>query len=205
MTILGTWRPGSDEWLEARRFAIGGSEIATVCGLSPWMTREALLAEKLGETERRKSSDAMNRGTFLEAGIADWVAFEKGLVYDDAASAATWQHPEYPWAIANPDRVTVDGLLVEIKTVANRDTDNGWGRAGTDEVPLLYAAQVQYQLGVMGLEKAWLVVLHGATNGRPDLSKAIYKLTAKPDLFARLIAAGAAFIEELNARARGKK
>lgn len=198
--ILGTFKPDSPEWHAARRWRVGGSEVATVCGWSEWETRADLLARKLGELEQRPKSKAMERGTMLEPAILAWAAHREGLTYDPAASAATYVHDDLDVLLANPDGVTVDGLLVEAKTCADRTTDKGWGRAGTDQVPLGYAAQINHTLGVLGLRSALLACLHGATNGRPDLGLAIYRLTFNEAAFAYTTRKALAFASELTAR-----
>ena len=120
------------------------------------------------------------------------------LELDPAASAATYVHDEHPWALFNPDGIAVDGVLVEAKTTADRANDRGWGRAGNGSVPAHYEAQVQWGLGILGLDRCLLAVLHGATNGRPDLNVARYRITADPAAFAFLLRRGQAFLEDLN-------
>lgn len=197
---LGAFAPDSDEWHALREGKIGGSSIAAVCGWSPYETRADLMARLSGELAPKAKSRAMARGNFLEAGVADWLAAEKGLAYDLDASAATWAHDSIQWAIYNPDRITTGGDLVEIKTTNDRNEDAGWGRAGTDRVPLHYAAQCQWGMGILGLERCWLAVLAGATNGRPSLDMAVYRLTADPAAFAFMLAKAERFMSELNAR-----
>lgn len=198
--ILGSFTPDSREWHEAREGRIGGSSIAAACGWSPYETRDDLLARMAGEIAPRETTKAMNRGTWLEPAIANWLAADRGLTYDDEASAATYQHDAFDWAIYNPDRICTNGLLVEIKTTGDRSTDRGWGRAGSDTVPLVYQAQVMWGMGIIGLDDCLLAVLHGATNGRPDLGLAVYRLRFNPDIYAALLKRGERFITELRAR-----
>lgn len=196
--ILGSAPPSSAAWHAMREGRIGGSTIAVVCGWSPFQTRDQLLADMAAGGSHEIHSKAIDRGNALEAAIADWLAADKGLTYDTEASSATYQHDTLDWAIYNPDRLTIDGLLVEVKTCHDRNTDAGWGRAGTDRVPLHYAAQVQWGLGILGLERAILTVLHGATNGRPDLQRADYQLRHDPDAYQFMLGKAGRFIDELN-------
>jgi len=195
--ILATYEPHSPEWFAARRWRVGGSEIGAVCGWSPYQTRDELLAAKISG-EQGPTSAAMERGTFLEAGVLALACHREGLTLDPAASAATYVHDEHPWALFNPDGIAVDGVLVEAKTTADRANDRGWGRAGNGSIPAHYEAQVQWGLGILGLDRCLLAVLHGATNGRPDLDVARYRITANPAAFAFLLRRGAAFLEDLN-------
>lgn len=177
-TKIGAWTPADPEWHEARRTRIGGSDIGVIMGWSPFQTRDDLLAAKRGEAEMPQENRAMRRGNYLEPAVAAWLADDQGLTYDPGYDG-TWVDG---WQLYNPDRVTTDKVLVEIKTTAVRDADHGWGRAGTDKVPLTYAAQVQWGLGILGLDRAILGVLSGS----PKFDLAVYRLIAKPDTFAYL-------------------
>jgi len=195
--VLGTFPTDSPEWHAARVGRIGGSSIASVMGWSPWETREQLAARMTGQLEPKPKSRAMARGNFLEAGVADWLAEDKCLTYDETASAATYQHDEFDWATYNPDKITVGGELVEIKTVTDRATENGWGRAGTDRIPLYYAAQVMWGMGILQLPRCWVAVLCGGVNGRPALDLAVYRITYDHAIYLRLLTAAQTFIAEL--------
>ena len=66
--LLGTYVPGSPEWHAARRWRIGGSEIAQVMGWSRFGSRDDLLAAKLNPVDKPPSR-AMLRGTLLEPAV----------------------------------------------------------------------------------------------------------------------------------------
>ena len=196
---LGTFAPDSPAWHDARRWRIGGSEIAQVCGQSPWGTADDLLAAKLaGPDATRRPSKAQERGTALEPAVLAWVCAREGLDLDPVASAATYVHPDLDWALYNPDGIDRGGALIEIKTTADRCAERGWGKARTDQIPAHYAAQVQWGMGVLGLDRCVLGVLHGATNGRPDLDLAVYRIGFDADLFRLLTGFGRRFIDRLN-------
>lgn len=197
--LLGTYEPGSPEWLAARRWRIGGSEIAQVLGWSRFGTRADLLAAKLNPVDKPPSR-AMLRGTLLEPSVLSWGAARHGYQYADGSNS-TYLHGVYDWALYNPDALLVDDSLVEVKTTADRSKELGWGRAGTDQIPLYYRAQVAWGMAVMDLPETHLIVLHGATNGRPDLDFARYVVKRDRPLEMKLLAAGKRFIAELNAAA----
>lgn len=201
---LGTYVPHGPEWHAARAGRIGGSEIAAVMGWSPFSTREQLLAEKLGESEPRAESAAMANGARLEPAVLSWLLDRHSLTLDPEASAATWRHDSLPWATYNPDGVAdnPDGstVLLECKTTGDRTTEKGWGRAGTDAVPLHYRAQVTYGMGILGLDRCHLGVLAGGINGRPSLDFATYTVSFRRDLYGRLLQGAALFIAELTTR-----
>lgn len=198
---LGNPEPESPEWYALRAGTIGGSSIAAVMGWSPYTTREDL-AEQIaaGASDSKPPSRAMRRGQVLEAGIAAWLAEDKGLSYDEAASTGIYCHDLHPWATYSPDKITTGGELVEIKTVTDRAEDNGWGRAGSDRIPLHYAAQVTWGMGILGLPRCWVAALHGAVNGRPSLDMAVYRITYNHSHFLRLLGAAERFMAEIPER-----
>lgn len=200
---LGVWDPDDPAWHDARRTRVGGSEIGTVCGWSRHETRYDLMRRKAGLIAPRSMSDAMWRGRLCEPAVLAWGA-HKHQLHPDPAMAGTWVHPDHPFALYNPDGVTADGVLIEAKTTSNRGPDpewpdGSWGRAGSDQIPLTYAAQVQWGLGVLGLETARVLVLAGAINGRPDLHFAQYKVRASTTDFRFLLGQAQQFIADLAA------
>lgn len=193
---LGRWPSGSPEWHAARRWRIGGSEIAQVMGWSQWGTRADLLAAKLAEPVDKPPTDAQLRGTLLEPAVLAWGAARHGYQYAPG-SDATYLHRAFDWALYNPDSITVDGLLIECKTTVDRSAERGWGRAGTDAVPLAYRCQTVWGMEVLDLPEAHVLVLDGAHSGRPSLSFSRYVVKRDRALGNRLLAAGLAFHREL--------
>lgn len=190
---IGEWTPADEEWHEARRFRVGGSEIGALMGWSPFQTRADLKAEKLGQVTRRKSK-AMARGNYLEPSIAAWLADELGVTYDESYRG-TWVDDEHDYLAYNPDAVTTDGALCEFKSTAVRDEEHGWGRAGGSKVPLMYSAQVVYGMGILGLKECHLAVISGA----PRFEFAKYHIKFDPITFAYLRGQARQFIEQLRA------
>lgn len=197
MTILGTWESGSAEWLAARDGRIGGSDVGAICGWSPFASRDDLLARKAGLADGPAQSAAMMRGTLLEPAILTWLCHRHDLTLDPAASAATYTWLDDQRLIYNPDGITTNGTLLEAKTTGDRSEDHGWGRAGTDNVPLHYKAQCQWGMGILGLDTCHLGVLAGGINGRPSLAFATYTLRFDPGLFATIRTRVAAFLDDL--------
>ena len=195
---LGRWPSRSPEWHAARRWRIGGSEIAQIMGWSRWGTRADLLAAKLAEPVDKPPTDAQLRGTLLEPAVLAWGVARYGYQYADG-SDATYVHRAFPWCLYNPDSITTDGLLIECKTATDRSEDNGWGRAGTDRIPAAYKAQVAWGMAVLDLPEAHVLVLAGAHNGRPNLHFQRYIIRRDRAFENRLLTAGLAFYRELTA------
>ena len=154
---LGTFEPGSAEWLAARSSGLGGSEVAAVLGLSPWESRFGLWHRKKGLIPPTPDNDAMRRGRLLEAPVAEWFAAEHPEYR--VRRTGTWASRRRRWQLATPDRLLTsfaDRALLEIKTAHTADE---WGEQGTDEVPIYYRCQVMWQLDVLGLSRAFVAVL----------------------------------------------
>lgn len=193
---LGHWPDGSPEWHEARRTRIGGSDIATVCGWSPYETANQLLARKLGLAPEKPYSKAMHRGHILEPAIAAWLADVHGLSADPALNG-TYVDDDHDGFAYNPDGITSDGILLEFKTTSDRSRDNGWNRAGTDQIPLHYQAQVTWGMGLLGIRECVLAVLAGAVNGRPDLHFQRYKITFHQGAYDHMVAKATEFHQRM--------
>lgn len=193
---IGQWVVESDEWHAARRCRIGGSEIGTIAGWNePFRTRQWLLDLKLGLVEPETVNKAMRRGTHMEAAIRSWLTAEEGVTLREDLRG-TYVHPLYDFALANPDDIDSDGALWEYKAPAVRDLEHGWGRAGTGQVPLPYAAQGHWNAGVVGATKIRFCVWAGA----PKFEPAFYKFDFDPEVFDYLIRIGEQFIADLNSQ-----
>lgn len=162
---LGSWPDGSPAWLEARRGRIGGSDIAAICGLSPWCSARQLWHRKRGTIDDKPSSDLMEAGHYVEPAAASWYAdhhLPEGL---HLRNVGTWVHRCRDWQLANPDRLIVDNPhserrpvgVLEIKFTPNNPGQ--WGRDGTDNPPPHYWAQVQWYMDVFGVGWADVAVL----------------------------------------------
>lgn len=131
------------EWLEERREGIGASDVAAILGLSPWTTPLHVYRSKVDGIDEPETA-RMRLGTLLEPVLAQLYLDERPG-HTLTSPGLTW-HPTIGWLFCTPDRVRDGGVLVELKTSASGE---GWGAAGTDEIPPHYLAQVQHQMCVM--------------------------------------------------------
>lgn len=191
-TKIGDWPAGSPEWHEARRYRVGGSEIGTVYGLNHFEDAESLAARKRGELEARPDTAAMVRGRYLEPAVLAWLSDTERVTYDPDYEG-TWADD---WMLYNPDAVTTDGRLVEVKTAGEKTVDRGWGRAGTDQIPLPYQAQCVWGLGILGLTDCLVGVCFGA-----PFEFRRYRVKFNQRTFDALRVAGERFIKDLGRRA----
>lgn len=145
-----------DEWLQARKKGIGGSDIAAIAGLSPWRSPMAVYLEKIGEIPDQEETEAMYWGTKLEDIVAEEFALRTGMKVQRVN--AILQHPENPWMLANIDRRIVGKKAgLECKTTSTYRKDQ-WE---DEKVPDMYMLQCQWYMAVTGYESWWIAVLIG--------------------------------------------
>ncbi|MEV5414763.1 YqaJ viral recombinase family nuclease [Streptomyces albogriseolus] len=173
--LIGHLTPGTAAWDEARAgLTITATEIAAVVGLSPWTSRFTLWHKKAGlPTPPFEMNPAVEWGNRLEDAVAaKWQDEHPGLL---AAPAGTWQHRNRDWQRATPDRLIypqpagefdvpeqATGLL-EVKTSPFGDD---WGPSGSEEIPIYYRCQIQWQLDTLGLDVCHVAVLIGGWDYR---------------------------------------
>lgn len=140
------------EQLAQRALGVSASEVAAVCGLSPYEGPWGVWAKKKGHMTV-EMSDAMLLGHLMEEPIAQMYARQNPGVTMRLSDTLT--HPTERWAMATPDRIVTapDGTeyLLECKT-GGPQAAKDWGDAD-DEIPPQYFLQVQWQLYVTGLNR----------------------------------------------------
>lgn len=147
-----TWLDGdptvqrSAAWLEARKHRLGGSEIASVLGISPYKTRRQLFEEKIG---LRVAADISNlphvkRGIDAEAIICEKVEALLRVKY----SQPVLVHPMYPHFACSLDGYC-DDHIAEFKTMgAKKHSD-----VAASIVPDYYRVQMQWGMMISGKPK----------------------------------------------------
>lgn len=201
--FVGRYPVGSNEWHDARRSTVNGSEIAAVMGISPYESPFSLWHRKSGGLGEVEQNDVMLWGNLLEDVIIGEFRRRHPELYV-ADGGGLWRHPERPWQGGSPDgRVWRDrdhpwpederqpDELVEIKTAR---FDDGWGDPGTDVIPVHYRAQVLWYLDVFGLSRCHVAVLIGGSDYREYLVEfdedEVAPMRAAADQFLATIQAG---------------
>ena len=154
-----------EEWLNWRKKGIGGSDVSALLGLNPWRSPLALYYDKIGENKDEEESIAMELGRelepFLRQKFEKWMTDNEGLVIEVKEEPYMMQHPEYEWALANIDgkfEHPEKGLCgLELKTT-NEFAKNLWE---DDELPVYYYFQIQWYMGVTGIETFYVGYLIG--------------------------------------------
>lgn len=145
-----------EDWLAFRNQGIGASEIGAIMGVSKFATPYSLWRLKKGLDEPKQETVAMMMGHLLEEVVATRFQMETENVKIVKASAKdnVYYDPKKPFMRATPDRIlkTPDGkALLECKTTSLKiDADN---------IPMSWLFQVQYQMRVTGIHKAYLAWL----------------------------------------------
>lgn len=148
-----------EEWLLLRKRGIGGSDVARILGVSKWGTATDLYMDKISpETEKKEPDNwfSLDYGNMIEPLIRKWYA--KATGYEVINDTNMYQHPDYPWMIADVDFIIrkPDGTIMggEIKTTSPRSADADWreGILGCGGMlPYYYEVQVRHYMAVLDL------------------------------------------------------
>lgn len=185
-----------DRWLECRAhgpkgdipYTVGGSDVATIFGVSPWMTPLELWMIKKGRMKPapKSNADQLEMGHLLEPIAAYWYGQKTGNIVSD--DTYMYQHADHPYALADFDRRFTrasDGEpgILECKSCSyHKAMDWADGR-----YPLYYEFQLRYYLAVADVNIGAFSAVWG---NNPDNDLAIPELVrdkAKEDMiFERL-------------------
>jgi len=151
-------RASREEWLTHRRLGIGGSDIGALLGSSPFATPLDVWVAKTTE-ETTPENDAMRVGTRLEPGVLglamDWLHDTYGGRWWDDNCPALLRHPTRRIVQYSPDGIAYgpnQTVLLEAKVTSRYH----------DEPPQHWVAQVQWGMGVTGIDTALLVAVNGS-------------------------------------------
>ncbi|MEO1815308.1 MAG: lambda-exonuclease family protein [Acetobacterium sp.] len=143
-----------DQWLEARRKGIGGSDAAAIIGLNPWATPYTVWADKTGRLPPKEDSEIMRQGRDLEQYVADRWMEETGKKCRRRTKILG--NPDYPFALANVDRkVNGENAGLECKTTSIMNLKKFKG----GEFPETYYCQCVHYMAVTGADRWYLGVL----------------------------------------------
>ncbi len=136
--LVETSNLSREDWLTYRRQGIGGSDAASVLGISPFRTGVDLYYDKLGLPieDGEENWVAMEVGTRLEELVARIFAKKTGLKIFQ--KKFMFQHPDHPWMLADLDYLVElpDGstAILECKTT-NYNAAFKWEYDGKPIVP----------------------------------------------------------------------
>ena len=167
LVLVDTANLSREEWLSYRRRGIGGSDVASIFGVSPFRTARDLYYDKLNIVSVEEDEGnwvAMEMGNLLEPLVAK--IFGKKTGYKFYQIKKMFYHPHYPFMLADLDYfVTLpDGTttILEIKTTNYNAKDNWWLN-GKETVPVYYESQGRHYMAVMNVDRVFYCCLYGNT------------------------------------------
>lgn len=164
-----------DEWLDARRAGIGGSDVGAIMGFNQYKSAYQVFLEKTGQYHEEVDNEAVYFGNALEDFVAQ--EFSKRTGKKVRRLNKMLVHPEHDFMLANLDRVVVgERAVLECKT-ASEYVKEAWEG---EEIPASYLCQVHHYLAVTGFEKAYIAVLVGG-------NKFIWKEIERDEEFIQIL------------------
>lgn len=140
--------PNTPEWLEFRRDKVGASDAPIIMGVSPWATPFQLWQKKLMLVPEEEENFAQAHGNRNEPIALEAFEAETGYLMMKCVKV----HRKYPWMMASLDAMEITGkCIVEIKCPGEEDHQI----ACKNKVPEKYFPQLQHQMEVCELEKAY--------------------------------------------------
>lgn len=165
LVLVETEHLSREEWLAYRRRGIGGSDAASIFGVSPFRTTRDLYFDKLDIASVEEDEGnwvAMEMGNLLEPLVAK--IFAKKTGYKVYQIKKMFYHPEYPFMLADVDYFVElpDGAtaILEIKTT-NYNARDHWWLNGVETVPVYYESQGRHYMAVMDIDRVFFCCLYG--------------------------------------------
>lgn len=156
----------SEEWLLNRKRGIGGSDVASILGISGYKSAYDLYIEKKGSTVQHVTNEAIEKGNRMETPLIDlFFAKHKNYKWINTKDISL-KSKKYDFMMASLDSAFIDELghkcILEIKTttIQNAKMRKEWGYYDEYEgryielIPQQYYCQVLHYLIVTGFDKA---------------------------------------------------
>ena len=161
-----------EQWLEARKCGIGGSDAASILGLNPYKSSVSVYIEKVDyihgvsmsekningckkDNSNEEVNYRMELGNKLEDFVANEFSLKTGLKVRNVNGIL--KNDKYPFAIANIDRAVVgEKAFLECK-VTNSYSKKVWQMG----VPIHYQIQVNHYMAVTGATHCYVAALIG--------------------------------------------
>ena len=178
-------------WLECRMhgpkgdipYTVGGSDVAAIFGVSPWMTPLELWKIKKGQM---KPADKINAAQLKMGHLLEPIAAQ---LYADATGNAViddtflYQHADFPYALANFDRRIIrkeDGEpgILECKTTTYHKASS-WADGA---YPLYYELQLRFYLAVADVSYGDFSAFWGNNPDTDFVHPRLYRDKAKEDM-----------------------
>ena len=161
---LATLYPDRPAWLEGRRGVIGGSDIASLLGLSSFTSPLEIYYSKIDNAPAvdNEPSEIMHWGNVLEPVILSEWAKNSGVTYDDRLMIV--RSSTFPFLGGSPDAIQTnrDGEPIRWIEIKNVRSDRYWKDTEIGMPERVYA-QVQHGMLCSGLTEAVVIALVGGS------------------------------------------
>ena len=152
------------DWLEYRRRGIGGSDAASILGVSPFKTARDLYYDKLKIVTYEDPEEnwvQKKMGHLLEDLVAEIFHVRTG--YEIYQVKKMFYHPKYPFMLADVDYfITMpngETAILEIKTTNYNATDHWWVN-GVEAVPVNYEIQGRHYILLFEVPRGFIFRSH---------------------------------------------
>lgn len=181
----------NERWLECRMhgpkgdipYTIGGSDVAAVFGVSPWVTPLELWKIKKGQMKPplKNNLAQLNMGHLLEPIAAQLYAEKTGNIVEE--DTMLYQHADFKYALANFDRRFTDAAtgekgILECKSTSYHMASHWAGGA----YPLYYEFQLRFYLAVADLRIGDFSALWGNNPDNDLATPRLMRDRAKEDM-----------------------
>lgn len=167
MVTKTTYR-NREEWLSARSSTpvIGSSDVATIMGLNPYMTPYQYWRMQKGIDPNTEGNENTYRGQFKEDAIAKMFAQATGeKIIQKSAEITVYRNDKLPHFMqAAPDREIFAGSRGSRYVLECKDTKMYLRELDEETVPLMWYVQIQYQMGIMERDAAYIAAEEGSKN-----------------------------------------
>lgn len=143
--------------------SVGSSEAGVILGLGMWVdsTPLKIWGRMIGLLED-DDSVSKERGDVIEPGLllrwekrhGDGRILTRCRPYEEGPEVIRdgWMHARW-------DGLLPGELVVEAKSTQKFDPEEGWGEDGSSQIPPIYQAQLAWQMAVLGVPRAELMVM----------------------------------------------
>lgn len=189
--LIDTKGMSEERWLECRMhgphgdipYTVGGSDVAAIFGMSPWMTPKELWMVKKGRIKPQPKNNArqLQMGHLLEPVAAYWYQELSGNKVTDDTNL--YQHADFPYALANIDRRftrSSDGKpgILECKSCTYHKAEE-WADGA---IPYHYELQLRFYMAVLDVDIGAFSAVWGNNPENDVAIPAIERDRAKEDM-----------------------
>ncbi len=191
IALCDTKGMSNERWLECRMhgphgdipYTIGGSDVAAVFGVSPWVTPLELWKIKKGQMEPplKNNLAQLKMGHLLEPIAAQLYADKTGNIVEE--DTMLYQHADFKYALANFDRRFTDSATGENGILECKSTSYHIASHWADGAyPLYYEFQLRFYLAVADLRIGDFSAIWGNNPDNDSATPRLIRDKAKEDM-----------------------